>query len=385
MNNKKLLHIVGSMDPAKGGVTEAVNLITTGLERQAIQNDILSLDDPNAFFLQKTTKNIIALGLGKTPWQYNKQLDFWLKKHHKDYDTIILHGLWLYPSYALYKTILKKRNTTEKPKVYVMPHGMLDPYFQQAKGRRLKAWRNVLFWKQVDSKLIRSADGMLFTCEEERRLAAIPFKPYEPRQTDVVSIGLDKSSIQLDFPKHDSENKPYWLFLGRIHEKKGVDLLIGAYKDLSEKVVLPKLVIAGPGWDSDYGKKMTQLIDNQANIKTIPIVLGNEKWKLISQAELFILPSHQENFGITVIEALTCSTPVLITDKVNIFKEILDANAGICAQDNQESLRQKLSEWNRKMPSEKTKTEQNARLLFEQKFSLEKSTQLLMDAIFKKP
>src|SRR5690606_34234799 len=153
----------------------------------------------------------------------------------------------------------------DQPKYFVMPHGMLDPYFQKAEGRRLKAIRNWLYWKLIEHKVVNNADGLLFTCEEERLLAKQPFKPYRTKKEYVVGLGIDVPPIHhadMDKAFQDCckslENRPFLLFLSRIHEKKGVDLLVKAYETLASNATseLPALVIAGPGLDSPYGKQI---------------------------------------------------------------------------------------------------------------------------------
>jgi glycosyltransferase involved in cell wall biosynthesis len=287
---------------------------------------------------------------------------------------------------------------------------MLDPYFQKAEGRKLKAIRNWIFWKLIESKVVNNADGLLFTCEEEKRLATQPFKPYKPKQELVVGLGVDEPPVyseqmRLAFIEKCPEagNERFLLFLSRIHEKKGVDLLINAYlkvfyPEKSEPVLatgrdnfdsdqsIPKLVIAGPGIESAYGQKIKQLVDENEFLRDqvyFPGMLsGDSKWGAFYTCEAFVLPSHQENFGIAVAEALACSKPVLISDQVNIWREIDASGAGVISNDSLEGTQKLLEVWESITPQERSKMGEKAWKSFDEYFSIPLTAQKLMRAIY---
>jgi glycosyltransferase involved in cell wall biosynthesis len=278
-----------------------------------------------------------------------------------------------------------------------MPHGMLDPYFQKAKDRKIKAIRNWLFWKFIEKDIIRSANGILFTCEEELLLAQHTFTPYQPAKETVVGLGIPPTEISdlsdkaffLKCPL--ALNQKYILFMGRIHIKKGVDLLIEAYEQilLSTKgqngPTLPKLLIAGPGWNSDFGKQVQAAVDRSVIAKDniiISDILGHdEKWGALRNCEAFILPSHQENYGIAIVEALSVGKPVLISDKINIWREIKNGNGGLVANDDVEGTKQNLSTWFAMSDPSKEIMSESAKSTFEQYFSLTKATEKLAAAL----
>lgn len=354
---RKVLHVVSSMDPVLGGVCKAVRTIATGLINSGIYNEVVSLDDSNADFIASDSFNLNALGASSNPWGYNAKLFPWLKDNITRFDYVIVHGLWLYSSYAVYLA-MKSVNSSERPMYFVMPHGMLDPYFQKAEGRRLKAIRNLVYWKFIEHKVVNNAHGLLFTCEEERLLARKPFNPYHPKKELVVGLGVEappaySSDMDDAFFERctDLRNKPFLLFLSRIHEKKGVDLLIKAYENLivHSKLELPALVIAGPGLETVYGQQIEKLVSQNEKLAekvSFPGMLsGNAKWGAFYNSEAFILPSHQENFGIAVVEALACGKPVLISNQVNIWKEIHQASAGLVSNDTLVGTQSLLEEW----------------------------------------
>ncbi|WP_405607790.1 glycosyltransferase [Polaribacter sp. Asnod1-A03] len=346
----KVLHVIGSMNPETGGVCKAVRDIIDGMKilKSDIINSVLCLDPKDASYLKEDPFTVIALEDNRTGWSYSKALMPWLKKHVKNYDLLIVHGLWQYQSFA----VCKAAKATQVP-YYVMPHGMLDPYFQKAKERKLKAIRNRVFWEVVERNLVNSAEGLLFTCEEEKQLARTTFKGYRPNSEKVVGLGVDvppKETIEMEKALKakvpEWNENPFWLFLSRIHPKKGVDLLIDAYIKLEkEHSVLPQLIIAGPGGETEYGQMVFEKAKGSKHIYFPGMLSGDARWGAFYKAEAFVLTSHQENFGFAVVEAISCGTPVLISDKVNIWREIKNGNVGMVEVDTKKGAYELLSKW----------------------------------------
>jgi glycosyltransferase involved in cell wall biosynthesis len=384
-----ILHVLAGMDPKLGGVCQAVRTMANGLIDLGVTNEVVSLDAADSSFLKDDSFRVHALGPASGPWSYSPLLLPWLVENLCRFDIVIVHGLWLYYGHAVKKAIQsdtvrrqlkEKRAAGSTTKLFVMPHGMLDPYFQRAPGRKLKALRNWAYWKLIESKLVENADGLLFTCEEELLLARKPFRPYHPKRELNVGLGIEhppafSQDMTESFLKKCPEvrNSPYILFLSRIHEKKGVDLLINAYAKVYEKGS-PKLVIAGPGYDSPYGQKLKELINENGKIKDAVLfpgmLSGDSKWGAFYGCDAFVLPSHQENFGIAVAEALACCKPVLISNQVNIWREIQEGNAGIVAADTIEGTIDLLERWTNLNTDKKIEMATDAGKLFERSFAI---------------
>lgn len=350
----KILRIIPSMDPKQGGPCQGIRNAIPELHKLGVHNEVVCLDDPNSNYLGQDPFPIHTLGEGKTPWKYKKNLVPWLLSHFHRFDAVIIHGLWLYPSHAGIIAILAyRRKNSVSPKVFVMPHGMLDPYFQKAKERRMKALRNDVYWKIFENKVVNQADGIFFTCEEELLLARTTFPNYRPKKEINVGYGIQPppsytANMKMAFAAKVPiwNGKPYLLFLSRIHPKKGVDLLIKAYLKLEKELGnIPQLIIAGPGWDNSYGLAMQQLAAASSNIMFPGMLSGDAKWGAFYESEVFVLPSHQENFGIAVVESLACGKPVLISDKVNIWREITEGSGGIVQPDTFMGTENLLREW----------------------------------------
>ena len=382
------------MNPVSGGPCQGIRNLNGISKLQNIYREVVSLDDPKSLFLGSDIFTVHPLGPGRSPWQYSPKLVPWLIENLPRFDVIVVNGIWLYHEYAVLKAIKKiKEKKTEYrndfnklPKVFLMPHGMLDPYFQNSSDRKLKALRNRIYWKLIERKNVRDVNGLLFTCEEELLLARKSFKLYNPKKEINVGYGVEEpppfksdTKIAPDEKSPILFNSPYFLFLGRIHPKKGVDMLIAAYIEIflqhkSQKdYSIPRLVIAGPGIESNFGKKIKLLIQKYPEVKSsilFPGMLtGDAKWNVLHQCEAFILSSHQENFGISVVEALACKKPVLISNKINIWKEIISNQGGIVENDTLEGTRKLLKTWISLSKEDKLKMAENARNTYEEHFA----------------
>ncbi|MFO7826496.1 MAG: glycosyltransferase [Cyclobacterium sp.] len=390
----KVLQVVGSMHPTSGGVSQGIRNIVPALREKGVHNEIVCMDDPNTANLDLEGFTVHCLGPATTPWSYSSNLLPWLRDNLKKFDAVIVNGLWLYPGFAVVKALSQIRG--EKPPLFVMPHGMLDPYFQKANGRKLKAIRNWVYWKLIEQKLIHKAAGLLFTCEQELILARNTFSPYQPAKELNVGYGIPEPppytpQMAAVFHKRCQEikHRPYLLFLSRIHEKKGVDLLIRAYSQLIDKDFqgqLPLLVIAGPGMDTGYGRQLQDMVDENPKLKKAIIfpgmLTGELKWAAFYGCEAFVLPSHQENFGIAVVEALACGKPVLISDQVNIWKEISDSEGGLIAKDNQKGVTDQLKRWGQLSSDQKETMGKQAEKCFQNYFSIQQAAHKIIHALY---
>jgi glycosyltransferase involved in cell wall biosynthesis len=386
----RLLHVIGSMNPHTGGPCQTIRNFAPRFIEQGNTFEVVCLDDPNSDYLSGETFRIHALGQGRGSWNYHPVLFPWLNKHLPDYDAVILNGLWQFQGYALWKAA----KCPKAPPYYIFPHGMLDPWFQKMSVRPFKTLRNWFFWKIIQQRIVHHAAGLLFTCQEERRLARQPFRPYSPRQETVVGLGLPEppeydAKMKTAFAEKCPEMKgeSYFLFLGRIHPKKGVDFLIKAYSALCRSTVnspFPNLVIAGPGLETSYGKNMQKLASEICPSNSISwpgMLTGDAKWGALYNCEVFVLPSHQENFGIAVVEALACGRPVLISDQVNIWREIKEDGAALVQKNSVTGTTRLFLDWVGLSTEAKSNMAVQAKTCFLRHFSIESSSRKLLAAI----
>jgi glycosyltransferase involved in cell wall biosynthesis len=140
--------------------------------------------------------------------------------------------------------------------------------------------------------------------------------------------------------------------------------------------------MAGPCADEQYLHQLRALASNAGDSILFPGMLtGDTKWGALSTAEAFVLPSHQENFGIAVVEALACGTPVLISNKINIWREIEADGAGYVENDDLAGTSNLLSRWLAAPAEIRLRMQQSARECFANRFEIERATDSLLAVI----
>jgi glycosyltransferase involved in cell wall biosynthesis len=177
--------------------------------------------------------------------------------------------------------------------------------------------------------------------------------------------------------------KRIFLFLSRIQEKKGCDLLVAAFAAVANRDERLHLVMAGPdqaGWVSALKQQAEQLGIGH-KITWTGMLQGDRKWGAFYSSEVFCLPSHQENFGIVVAEALACGKPVLISNKVNIWREIESDVAGFVDQDTVDGTISNLVRWLALSPSEAKVMSLSATRCFNSRFRIERAAMRLIEII----
>jgi glycosyltransferase involved in cell wall biosynthesis len=251
---------------------------------------------------------------------------------------------------------------------------MLDPWFKQQYP--LKHFKKWLYWPWAEYRVLRDAQAVLFTCEEERVLARDSFWLYRCKEV-VVSYGTaqPKGEPQRDLQEFFARYPPLRgkklaLFMGRVHPKKGCELLIEAFAKVLAQEPEWHLVIAGPdqvGW--------------QEELSWTGMISGALKWGALRAAEVFVLPSHQENFGIAVAEALAAGTPVLISNKVNIWREIESDRAGLVADDTLDGTCKLLQSYLEMTTEQRSAMRLAAYNCFEQRFEIRKAAETLYSVL----
>ena len=215
-----------------------------------------------------------------------------------------------------------------------------------SQGYPLKHIAKIVYWWLIEGRILRDAAGVLFTCEEERVRSRRVFYGHSYKERvlrfgtadpDVDHSEADKASFATAFPA--LSRKRFLLFLSRIHPKKGCDLLLRAFSETAAPACQDlDLIMAGPdqvGWTPKL-KSLASKLGIEDRVHWPGMLKGSVKWGAFRSAEAMILPSHQENFGFVVAEAMACSTPVLISNKVNIWREVTSSQGGLVEPDTLE-------------------------------------------------
>lgn len=358
---------------------EVVRQFSDALAAGGHSATIVCMDDPVAPWRTEWRHPVCGLGPARGLYGGSVRLLPWLKRYHEHFDAVLVHGLWQYPTLGTWRAL--RRTATP---YFVFPHGMLDPVFKRAYP--LKHLKKCLYWLWVEARVLRDARAVLFTCEEERRLARGTFPFYRCRE-QVAPPGLapppgdparQRELFLGRFPQ--CRGRRLVLFLGRLHGKKGCDLLLKAFPQ-----ALPspdwRLVMAGPDQSASAFQRLAAQAGFAERVEWTGLLSGDLKWGAFHAAEVFVLPSHQENFGMAVAEALACGVPVLLSNKVNIWREVVQDGAGFVAEDTLSGTTALLRNWLTLPAAEQAQFRVRARSCFAARFEITRAAATLVEVL----
>lgn len=338
----RLLHVIRSLNPQDGGIVALLDQLLR-LHEGRDGAMLVTLDPPEARWLADLPYPVVALGPGRGTFGYAPNLPRWIRNQAGRFDAGIVHGLWQYPSLAL-------RQTRRHLPYAMFPHGMLDAWIAQAypEKQAKKSW----YWTLAERHAFRHASAVLFTAREEMENSLHTFQRYPEGQDYVVGAGLrvpagsgeDERRAFLDaFPA--LRQRRFLLYLSRLHDKKAPELVLDAFAKMHAQDDV-MLVMAGGG-RPDYVERLKSRVPEATRSRVVWTghLEGARKWGAFHAADAFILPSHQENFCLAAVEALGCCLPVLISNRINIWREITQENAGLVAEDTAAGTHTLLQQW----------------------------------------
>jgi glycosyltransferase involved in cell wall biosynthesis len=319
-----VLHVIPAIAARYGGPSTVTLGLCRALDAKGISSVVATTDADGSGRLPVATGTMQLYGGVPVIFfrrhvneaiKYAAGMQVWLRDHVHEFDIVHIHAVLSHACLVAGRVC----QAAEVPYI-VRPLGTLDPWSLGRKRHRKKA----LLWLG-GQKLLSGAAAIHYTTAEEMRLAESTLTL--PKGI-VVPLGVD-DSLFADEPSR--QRQPYVLSMGRLDAKKGVDLLIQAFHAVHAKSSSRwRLVIAGDG-DPQYVAVLRRLaMSGPANgfISFTGWVSGDIKTRLLRCAGLFALPSHQENFGLAVAEAMACGVPVLVSEGVNLAQEIAAADAG---------------------------------------------------------
>ncbi|MDN3664914.1 glycosyltransferase [Algibacter miyuki] len=315
----KILHIIEDYSVNSGGLRTVVKDLNEHLnELENIESFILSSQEENGdgIYLVDDAKN--------KPWVYSKNWslkinDIVLKN---SINLIHIHGVWMFPQYIAAKYAFKNNIS-----YVISPHGMFEPWLW-TKGK----YKKKIYFNLLTKKLYTNSNRIhAITFDEQQNLTKL-----FPKSKFVEIPNL------VDFEKEDNleerdSNEKYILFLGRLHEKKGIDLLISCFAELKTDNIVLKIV----GSFNEYKLELDQLVNKygiQEKVQFLGLIKGEEKKKIFRNAFVFIAPSYSEVVGMVNLEAAMEKTPVITTFQTGLNKA-WNENGGLLINPNKSELK----------------------------------------------
>ncbi len=318
----RVLHVIPSLAERSGGPAAAIVPLCRALQKQGIEVEIVTTNEGRAEIKAAclladadVPVRFFPVQLGAS-YKYSRPLARWLGQNVKEFELVHVHAVFNHASVAAARACRR----SAVPYV-VRPLGTLDPW-----SMKQKPVRKHLFWYLFAKRLLAASAAVHYTAAAEKTAAEAYFGMNHGR---VVPLGVDVNGLQNPegvanyFPI--LSGKRYVLVVSRLHAKKCLAELIDAFKSVRDQRW--RLVIAGDG-PREYVELLKGKADRSERIVFTGWVEGKQKEALMRGASLFALPSRQENFGLSVVEAMACGVPVMLTPQVNLAREIDDAGAG---------------------------------------------------------
>ena len=328
----RILHVTASLAPSLGGPSKACIEMAEAVAARGHAVGVCTTDWAMEGEVDTSGRPVVRAGvsyrtfpvqfpkLWRTSWPLARALGHEIPRH----DVVHVHSLYLFHDWMVARLCWRHGVP------YVLrPHGTLDPYIY-----RRSRWRKRVMEHAFQHRMLRRAAAIHYTTEDERALA-VPYDRGGPGV--VVPLGIHVDDYD-DPPAADRlfgrfpalAGRRLVLFLSRLHEKKGLDLLAAAFGKIAPDRHALHLVIAGPddgvraraeGWLRAAGVA--------ARTTFTGMLEGPDKLAALAAAEVFVLPPYSENFGVSVLEAMAVGRPVVVSDRVNLWHEIADAGAGL--------------------------------------------------------
>jgi glycosyltransferase involved in cell wall biosynthesis len=333
----RILHVIPYMHPRAGGPPVVVENFVREASRRGHQSEIISTPlfcDGNESSLLEQLNGLAPTTFlsGSRPFflldpTANRQIAEGIRTAN----IVHVHTLW-----NPINSLVRQECARQRRPYVLMPHGMLDPH-----SLTVKRWRKALYLWAIEQKNISSAQRLIYTTPEEARLAAttiscVPKGVVIPLGADAPSESENLASGFLEkFPK--ARGRRQLLFLGRLDFKKGLDRILKILPSVVKIFSDVLLTIAGDG-ALKFEEALARTISCRGLEKSVlrtGRLEGALKWGAYASADLFLLPSRQENFALTVAEAMQMGVPVIISNKVNTWPYVEEAHAGLVLDEDE--------------------------------------------------
>ena len=333
----KVLHVIQTLAPSYGGPVTFLKTLSHCQVRVGHQVTICTTNTDYPKGVLQVPSNKVVFDKGVAIWYhpvqfrpllFSFQLRSWIRSSIKKFDIIHIHGLYRFP--VTYACLLARKNGVA---YIIRPHGSLDPFLYRQS--RYSVLLKRLYERLFDFPSMKFASLIHYSTQEE--LERAKFLNFTVPGV-VVPNGIDWNDFRKLPSKggfrdriHIDMGTPLILFLGRINFKKGLDLLVPAFSLVAKIIPGARLAIVGPD-NEGFGRRVRRWcrehgIDNKVSV--VDHLGADQVRQAYVDADVFVLPSYTENFGMAVVEAMACGCPVVISNQVNIWPEVKQSGAGI--------------------------------------------------------
>ena len=339
----RILHVISTLDPRAGGPTTAVVGLVEAQAKAGLEVSLLATfrdgAKPLLMELEKRGVTIQLIGPATGPLYRHPDLAAAVQQQVELADVVHIHAVWEEIQFQAARHARRRRIP-----YLITPHGMLTGW-----SLSQKAWKKRLYRAWRLNRMLRHAAAIHFTTQMEKDASAA-IGSNVAAVVEPIGIALeefenlpDHTEIRRRFPQLG--DRPIVAFLGRIHPGKGLEYLVPAMKHI--RGIEPALVIVGPD-SGGYRTQIETLVAQnglQERVLFTGMLKGRDRIEVLAGADLFVLPSDHENFGLAVIEALAAGTPVVISRGVGVYREIVDAGVGSAAEREPRELAREIARW----------------------------------------
>jgi glycosyltransferase involved in cell wall biosynthesis len=320
----RVLHVIPAIAARYGGPSEAVVRMCTALEARGITTQVATTDaDGDGRLAVSCGTEQVYEGVRMIffprfdeRFKYSPGLSRWLRDSAGHFDVVHIHAVFSHASVAAARAC-RRANVP-----YVLRSlGSLDPW---GMGRH-KLPKRVLRWLAVD-QMLRAAACVHFTTEDERRLAATAFSDL---RAAVIPLGVNDELLA---PPTSDDREPLVVAIGRLHPVKNLEAIIEAFRMVTATPSRAswRLIIAGDG-DPDYREHLQRCAGQAFADGRIALpgwLRGDAKVRVLDRAAIFVQASHQESFGLSLLEAMARGVSVVAARAVNLATEVAASGGG---------------------------------------------------------
>lgn len=356
----KVIHFVVDIDASSGGVSAYMQLLAKELGKlvdlvvvACRTKTPLPLENCRVRFLPRPTSEIVQFR------------DRWLRILREEQPDIVhVNGIWM-----LQPWIAQRESMRLDIPTCVTVHGMLEPWI--IRRHRLLKETALLLYQQ---KALKKAEVLVATAEvEKENILRLHYNPH----VEVIPIGINAEDVSL---KLSWQRKGKIVFLSRIHVKKGIELLMDAVSGLKRELATSQVIVAGEGNANyvDSLKAYAAKMGIDGIVRFVGSVSHEQKWDLLRDADVLVLPTFSENFGIVVAEALACGTPV-ITTKGAPWRDLVNWDCGWWIDRDIDHLVEAIKRFMLLNEEELERMGRNGRKLVEEKYSSKRMAAEMLD------